>query len=820
MRGAELVDADGSPDSTAATPRETSPERLGRADLVVIAGLIVFPTLLYMLPALFGRPFLPGDDLYQNYPLRVVAGQLLGGGHLPLWNSWIWSGTPLLGGFNAGALYPGTLLFALLGPLAAWVVNEIAVFAVCGVGLYLLFRNHRLVPLAAAIGAVSFTFAGSMQAHLVHIGLIQGMSWAPWILLAMDHLAARSRHQLAWWSVLGTATALVILSGEPRAMANVSVIVLVYGAVLVWRSASRMRMFLVIASAVPFALALGAVQLLPGLDFLGVSQRSHAGYSWYAVGSLLPSQLALSVVPYLIGGYTDLRLLPAFAGSGSNLDEITGYIGLIALVALVTFPFWMRAKYDRLWAWVAMIAVGLLLALGGNTPLGRLLAHVPLYGHQRLQSRNLLIVDLGLAGLVACWVDAVIAPARARPRRGRRLLEDALALTPTIMVIVLVVIAACWGRALQEFLNVSSPRPQLFMQLRGYLIAAVVLAAAVGVFAVTYRLLQPRPRAVLLVVLVVADLGLALVNQELGPVDSSVVSASGSDTAALLSRLQHGGRFAVYDPEQRVRTSENALALALRPDLPMLRELPSVQGYSSAVDATYAAETGTHTIRVVSLKTLSGPEADDLDLALLLVPASYVDPPTTPDARTAPPVVPALQAALVGPRWRRSGTVGDFLAFTNTQARGRAWLRPLPASSIATVSGTVSVRHVGSQDEETDLVRTNRAARLVRSVAYGDGWRAELRTADGSVRSLPARRLGLVQSVAVPAGVTTVTWTYHPPGVRAGLILTLFAIGLIVAIGVFLGVRRRVRDAGRPSTSRDPLVESRTSSSLRCTAPR
>ena len=84
---------------------------------------------------------------------------------MPAWNPWIWSGTPLLGGFNAGALYPGTLLFAALNPLAAWVLNEIAVFAVCGVGLYLLFRNHRLVPLAAAIGAVSFTFAGFMQAH-------------------------------------------------------------------------------------------------------------------------------------------------------------------------------------------------------------------------------------------------------------------------------------------------------------------------------------------------------------------------------------------------------------------------------------------------------------------------------------------------------------------------------------------------------------------------------------------------------------------------------------------------------------------------------
>ena len=98
---------------------------------------------------------MPGDDYYQNYPLRVLAGDLIGSGHVPLWNSMIWSGTPLLAGFNAGALYPGTFLFAFLDPILAWVLNEIVVYAVCATGVYLLLRHHRLVPLAAAVGAVA-----------------------------------------------------------------------------------------------------------------------------------------------------------------------------------------------------------------------------------------------------------------------------------------------------------------------------------------------------------------------------------------------------------------------------------------------------------------------------------------------------------------------------------------------------------------------------------------------------------------------------------------------------------------------------------------
>jgi hypothetical protein len=220
-------------------------------------------------------------------------------------------------------------------------------------------------------------------------------------------------------------------------------------------------------------------------------------------------------------------------------------------------------------------------------------------------------------------------------------------------------------------------------------------------------------------------------------------------------------------------------------------------------EATYANETGTHTIRVVKPKVLSGTEADDLDLTLLLVPPSYVEPAATPSGTSSRRVDPALQAALAGPRWRRSGTVGDFLVFTNTRARGRAWLRPVSASPGGAPGGTVSVRHVGAQDDETDVVQSRLPVRLVRSVAYADGWTAELRTAGGAVRSVPARRLGLVQSVMVPAGVTIVSWTYHAPGLRVGLVLTLLAIAFLVAVGLVLGarhVRRRIARQRREAT--------------------
>src|SRR5580658_1624004 len=100
------------------------------------------PILLNVTWAVLGHPVLDGDNLTQNYPLRVYAGQLLSHGRLPLWDSGIWSGVPLLAGWNAGALFPGTWLFAFLPGVAAYEVDIVATGIVCGVGLYLFLRRQ------------------------------------------------------------------------------------------------------------------------------------------------------------------------------------------------------------------------------------------------------------------------------------------------------------------------------------------------------------------------------------------------------------------------------------------------------------------------------------------------------------------------------------------------------------------------------------------------------------------------------------------------------------------------------------------------------
>ena len=124
----------------------------------------------------------------------------------------------------------------------------------------------------------------------------------------------------------------------------------------------------------------------------------------------------LSVVPYLFGGYRTANLGSYF--SYYNLPEVDIYLGILPLVALVALfhPRWpSRLPGRERLTWYLVGLLGLLLALGGSTPLEHLFNAVPLYGHQRLQSRNMITVCTAVCVLFAGWIDRDAAPAPVAP---------------------------------------------------------------------------------------------------------------------------------------------------------------------------------------------------------------------------------------------------------------------------------------------------------------------------------------------------------------------------------------------------------------------
>jgi hypothetical protein len=918
--------------------------RVGAGDRRAVLALLAVPVAVFVVPALFGHPIVTGDNEIQNLPLRALAGEDLRHGHLPLWNPYIWSGSPLLGGLNAGALYPFTWVFAVLPVLTAWTLNLVVVYVTAALGLYALLRQQRLRPFASGLGAASFAFAGSMSAQVVHLGIVQGTSWIPWMLLVEQRLARRllapaaptdpsvatepgvpeeSADSASVWRrvvVLGMLGGLVLLTGEPRAMANAAVVV---GLAALWHLVRRRASWrgwwafaLCFVLSTALAAALGAVQLVPGWSFISHSQRAQSTVSFFGSGSLPVRWSLLMLVPDLMGG-TGYLHQPAYF-SHYNLPEITGYVGILPLMALTgllarSFGRWRHPEARRWLPWFGLVVVGLLLAYGTYTPLGRYLARVPFFGDLRLQSRNIVIAGLGLAVLLAYWLDTVIDPVVAQIGRVARGIT-LLTVVPAVAVGALLVTALVWPATLESWMGATGGAVDLGRSLApsfGIALAVAVVAGAVGL---GYRRFSPRARRWVVGSVVAFDL-ILFTATSVTELNLRFTTAQ-IPTAATAVPLQAGTRFAIVDPENQFLTQLSSLG---QNDLNTLVHGESAQGYGSLTDNGYQGATGTRTHNTLNPCAVAQGAFVPLDLGVVLTlpanlmrqvdnAASPVEPPVPENgcgtttatsnrrvwwfgrrlvisrasvafASDAPaPDTLRIGVLLGSGKTKWVGTVavssaGDRLdidfpvavAGSGLVVAGAGGGPPPPATTVTSVAGVRFVLDGGMQSAlrqaafrftgyregvavfrtsvvrppvwiegpgatsstaaplgpdvgtarrqgntawgaETDVVTARRPVTLVRSEAFADGWQASARDAGtGRTQALEVIRLGLVEAVRLPAGRSTVTWTYRPRSAAAGAVGSL-AGGLVVvaAGGSWLWRRRttRARRRGAGASSR------------------
>ena len=673
-----------------------------------MAILVAAPLLFFGLPGLVGHPVLFGDNLYQNLPMRTLAGNQIRQGTFPLLDPYIWSGSPLLGGWNAGAMYPFTFLFAVLPATAAWVLNEVLVYWVAAFGLYLFLRASGLRPPAALLGAVSFAFAGSMASQLVHFGVVAGMSWVPLMLLALLQLSRRptAHARLGWIALLGASGGMCVLAGEPRAVDEAVIIAALYVA---WRTirAGRAAIGFLVSATIGLALAVlfGAVQWLPGLSVVSTSQRAASTYSLFSSGSLPGQWLLLLGIPDLLGGSGSFGQPSFFAHY--NLAEVTGYVGIVPIVGAVSLLAtlrWRRPVPEWL-GWMGIALIGVILALGGNSPLGPALSHIPLFGSQRLQSRNILVTDLALGVLLAYWVQhtidgPVLADRRARAgtsASSRRTLAVSL-FVPTIVAAVAVAAMvfpsqfASWMQALPNQVGRAS---HLWPSLLPFLLIAIL----VGTYLIVAPRLDRRLRVRFLSVIVLVDLA-AFTVTSLFAVDggqfwgtvpaaatpapvagsgSAAGSGTGTGSAGQGDSIGRTGRFAIYDP----LLVGGLPTLVGQPDLNIQAGQYSAQGYSAIVDNGYAAVTGSHAAMGEGTNALT-PAAigngvlDQLDTKTLFTPSSYlitpIASPGEPPASTAitPPADPQAAHRAVVNGSRASWFIGTPLPVTSVSVPARS----------------------------------------------------------------------------------------------------------------------------------------------------
>lgn len=578
-----------------------------KADRRSLALLVALPVLIFAVPAMLGHPAIAADNLIQNFPLRVLVGEQLRSGHLPLFNPLSNSGTPLLGGMNAGAFFPLTLIFTFLPGVLAWVLNLIAVYAAAGVGLFALLRSNRLGSVASLVGSLVFAYTGAMLGQLPHLAVVQGFALLPWMIVCLQSLSAMLvssdvaiRHLLKSCTpqLLGMALiwGLIFLSGEPRAIAEMELLVLVVAPCLLlistsqriqsWRN--RMVFLALVGVGLAWGAVIGLIQLLPGWDFIGLSERSAISYQFFGSGSLPVRWTALLFSPNILGGNGILHQPSFFANY--NLTEVTSYVALIGSIGFVSFCSRLTRRgwreNDRGFVvFVVLGVVGLLATWGNFTPLGHIFAQIPLFGNTRLQSRNVILVDLALS-VFAGWFIELFAQ-RKFDELGLLAKKRFLVVAPALASVALSLLVIFAGGWFEGFMGVASNSTYLAHFIIPLMITALVIALSYLAVLLRAPKLDRPLRA--LVTVICLDIVVFVAFSATGFIAGNVTLTPTAKSVSSLIGTQ--GRFALVDLSGANQDQFNSLG---SPNLNVFTNLPSIQGYGSLVAQNYGNTTNSH----------------------------------------------------------------------------------------------------------------------------------------------------------------------------------------------------------------------------------
>lgn len=354
--------------------------------LAILVGACFVPVLLGF------QSFVFRDFGVFGHPLASYYRDCFWRGEVPLWNPLNNCGLPFMAQWNTMVFYPGSLIYLLL-PLP-WSLNLFCLLHLYfgGLGIFFLARRWSGSNFAAAFAGLVFTFNGLALHCLMWPNNVAALGWMPWILMLVERAWSRGGWSLLPAVLAGTCQ---FMAGAPEAFLFTWIVTaFVWLAHAITHRGDIVRSFLRFTTIVLGVVAMSAVQLLPLLELIQHSQRSEA----FDTGSwaMSPWGWANLLVPLF-------RTIPSISGVPFQIGQAwtsSYYFGvvtlLLALVAVV------RLRNARVWTLVALVIIGLVLALGDSGYAWPWLkTHVGALGFMRFPVKLVFLVVMPLTLLAA-----------------------------------------------------------------------------------------------------------------------------------------------------------------------------------------------------------------------------------------------------------------------------------------------------------------------------------------------------------------------------------------------------------------------------------
>ena len=325
--------------------------------------------------------------------------------HLPLWTPDIYFGFPIGADGQIPWFYPFSILHVFLSLyLAVSILSFLHVF-LAGIFTYIFARTINLGRLASMFAGIAFMFNGFIVAHMQYFSHIYAYAYLPLILLFIE--LAISKKDNFYFILAGGSFGLQLLTGHP----NIPVMTIIYvGLYILLRSISKLpRLFIGILTTIGVALLVAlpyllyTLRLIPlsirgqGVEFLDATNASFSLYDF--ITFIFPN--------FFFDKINNTWLFTNnwhFWGYWGQI-ETTGYVGVIT-VFLTPFAL-LKITRKKATPFFILLVISLLLALGKNTPVYKLLLNIPIFDGLRAPGRFLFLTDFSLAILAGFGITSL-----------------------------------------------------------------------------------------------------------------------------------------------------------------------------------------------------------------------------------------------------------------------------------------------------------------------------------------------------------------------------------------------------------------------------
>jgi hypothetical protein len=670
-----------------------------------------------------GRPMIDPNVGFITQPIGHLAAMDLLHGHLPWWNYFEGLGQPLAGEMQSAAFFPLTLLFALPAGLL-WF--HISLEVIAGISTYFLAKRLGVPLIFATAAGCLFALNGTFA--WVGNAVLDPICFLPLLLLGIEMIydSTQTKNNRGWY-LTAIAVALAFYAGFPEVAYFNGLFAIGWAAVRLsslprdsrWRAIGRLG----IGGGVGLLLSLPI--LVPFADFTKVANLGHHTAAIDGTAHISIHAVQMFFDPYVHGTlFTNLNADSIWGGIGGYFTASVGALALLGLFGRRLRPLRI---YLAAWTVIGLCGAFNFLELRKVWNLIPLIENLS-FGRYIMSSCELSFILLAAFGMMDLAENA----------QAKKLFT----VTTSVMLLGLIWIVLA-ASAMNKGVVYSHRARYIFAFLDAIPFIAIIALLVLGILT-KYKVVP------LLVALVLVGESLLMFGVPGGESAKYVYVDQGPITYL----RNHEGQdrfldFAVLTPNWGSQFGLNALNAI---------DLPFPEKFSKLIETQlYPGLTPSNQFVIHDGMTGMIAQENEIVTHFKNYEAASVKYLLMPKALVILPALTNLNVKLV---------------FSDAKANIYEMPNPRPFLSTKSSSCTVTRTNV----DKTTVACPNGASTLVRTELMMAGWKAYVNGKSVTIKTVD----GVYQSVKVPQGTSTVTYSFLPPHEKYAVLLALLAALFLV----------------------------------------